>query len=70
VNVPEIQAVYNEIGESGPEAWPPPLPEDMPDERADIEGSGLFEDVKVRRYPWEVVYTLDPSRRACQAPGR
>ena len=31
----------------------------MPDERSDIEGSGLFEDVQVRRYVWEVLYTAE-----------
>ena len=28
----------------------------MPDQRAEIECSGLFEDVQLRRYVWEVSY--------------
>lgn len=52
----EIQAVYDEIGESHPDGWPPPEPED---DRAEIEASGLFGDVQVRRYLWELQYTAD-----------
>jgi hypothetical protein len=55
----EIQAVYDAIGEGWPQAWPPPPPEDMPDEKADIESSGLFENVHVRRYLWDALYTAD-----------
>jgi hypothetical protein len=52
----------------------------MPDRAAEIEASGLFEDVDVRRYVWETCYTaegyiallntfsghiaMDPSKRA------
>lgn len=52
----EIQTVYDEINESYRGAWPPP-PE--PDQRAEIEASGLFGDVAVRRYLWELQYTAD-----------
>ena len=55
----DIQAVYDEIGEARDEAWPPPPPDDLPDEKAEIESTGLFEDVQVRRYLWEVLYTAD-----------
>jgi len=54
----EIQGRYDAIGE-GPGKWPPPLPEEIPDERQAIEESGLFADVRVRRYLWTVDYTAD-----------
>jgi hypothetical protein len=41
------------------EDGPPPRPEDVPDLSDEILGSGLFDDVVVRRYPWDVVYTAD-----------
>ena len=55
----EIQAVYDGIGEGREGEWPPPLPEQIPDEAAEIEASGLFEDVRVRRYLWEALYRAD-----------
>jgi len=54
----DIQRCYDEIGE-GFGTWPPPTPEEIPDERQAIEGSGMFEDVHVRRYLWTVDYTSD-----------
>lgn len=54
-----IQAVYDEIGESRPGEWPPPLPDAMPNEAAEIEASGHFGDVVTRRYLWEVQYTAE-----------
>jgi SAM-dependent methyltransferase len=55
----EIQEVYDEIGESRPGDWPPPRPEEVPDQAAEIEASGLFDRVQVRRYVWEHAYTAD-----------
>ncbi|MFL6034372.1 MAG: class I SAM-dependent methyltransferase [Gaiellaceae bacterium] len=55
----EIQAVYDEIGESHEGEWPPPPPEDVADDADEIEGSALFEDVRVRRYVWARRYTAD-----------
>jgi SAM-dependent methyltransferase len=55
----EIQEVYDEIGESYGEAWPPPPPESVADDVGEIEASGLFDDVRVRRYLWERRYTAD-----------
>jgi SAM-dependent methyltransferase len=55
----EIQEVYDAIGESYGDAWPPPPPEQVPDSSAEIEASGLFADVRVRRYLWERQYTAD-----------
>jgi SAM-dependent methyltransferase len=53
----EIQQVYGAIDESAEGAWPPPPPEQARDSSAEIEASGLFEDVRVRRYVWEHEYT-------------
>lgn len=55
----EIQDVYDEIDESYPGEWPPPPPDQVSDDRAEIEASGLFEDVGVRRYVWATTYTAD-----------
>jgi SAM-dependent methyltransferase len=55
----EIQDVYDAIGESHPGEWPPPLPEEVVDDADEIKGSGLFENIQVRRYVWETLYTAD-----------
>jgi SAM-dependent methyltransferase len=55
----EIQAVYDAIGESREGEWPPMPPEQISDEATEIEATGLFENVKVRRYVWEVVYAAE-----------
>ena len=55
----EIQDVYDEIGESHDDEWPPPPPEEVADDAAAVEASGLFADVRVRRYVWERWYTAD-----------
>ena len=55
----EIQEVYDEIGESHEGEWPPPRPEHVADDADEIEASGLFEDVHVRRYVWARHYTAD-----------
>ena len=55
----EIQEVYDEIGESWTGMWPPAEPQEVADARAEIEASGLFTDVRVRRYVWETMYTAD-----------
>jgi len=52
----EIQAVYDEIGESHEGEWPPVPPDKIPDQAAEIEASGLFEAVQVRRYLWQHRY--------------
>jgi SAM-dependent methyltransferase len=54
----EIQQVYEAIGENREEEeWPPPLPEQVPDQSAEIEASGRFGDAHVRRFLWEQRYT-------------
>jgi SAM-dependent methyltransferase len=55
----EIQEVYDAIGESNPGEWPPPRPDEVEDDSAEIEATGLFEDIEVRRYVWETSYTSD-----------
>lgn len=55
----EIQEVYDAIGESWEGEWPPPPPEQIPDDKREIEVSGLFEDVNVKRYVWETSYTAE-----------
>ena len=55
----EIQPVYDEIGEgrAADATWP--RPGDLPDDGADIEASGLFDDVQVRQYDWEIRYDAE-----------
>jgi SAM-dependent methyltransferase len=53
-----IQGCYNAIGE-GVERWPPARPNDVTDESADIERSGLFGEVRVRRYLSAIEYTAN-----------
>jgi SAM-dependent methyltransferase len=55
----EIQAVYDEIGEGVPPDTICSRPGEVPDSRADIEASGLFGDVVVRQFDWEVSYDAD-----------
>jgi SAM-dependent methyltransferase len=55
----EIQEVYDAIGESHPGAWPPPPPAQIPDQATEIEASGLFEEIQVRRYLWEKHYRAE-----------
>jgi SAM-dependent methyltransferase len=55
----EIQEVYDAIGESHAGAWPPPPPEQLPDDTAEIEATGLFDSVSVRRYVWEITYSAE-----------
>jgi SAM-dependent methyltransferase len=53
----EIQDIYDEIGEGLPPGATRRRPGELPDERAGIEASGLFEVIAVRQYGWERVYT-------------
>jgi SAM-dependent methyltransferase len=55
----EIQEVYDAIGESHAGDWPPPPPDEVTDNSAEIEASGLFAEIEVRRYVWETSYTSD-----------
>ncbi len=53
----EIQDIYDEIGEGMPPGTVLPRPGELPEERAEIEGSGLFTVVAIRHYDWETSYT-------------
>jgi len=55
----EIQDVYEEIGEGVPEGTNSPRPGGLLEDRAEIEQSGLFENVVVRQFDWEVSYNAE-----------
>jgi len=55
----EIQAVYDELDDSCQGDWPPPTPDEVSDDSAEIEASGLFDVVDVRRYVWAIDYDAD-----------
>ena len=55
----EIQDVYDEIGEGQAEGARRPRPADLPDSRAEIEQSGLFGDVAIRRFDWAISYDAE-----------
>ncbi len=55
----DIQAVYDEIGEGVPPGTPEYQPGGLPDDRAEIEGSGLFEDTAIRHFDWELRYDAE-----------
>jgi len=52
----EIQDVYEEIGEGMPANATLLRPGGIPDSRAEIDRSGLFEDVVIRHFDWEISY--------------
>jgi SAM-dependent methyltransferase len=54
----EIQKCYEAIGEPHLE-WPPPRPDQEPDRSEEIERTGLFEVVGVKRHVWPVDYSAD-----------
>ena len=53
----DVQADY--VAVTGADDTPPPRPEELGDLRDEIEASGLFEPVAVRRFVWDVEYTAD-----------
>jgi hypothetical protein len=55
----EIQGIYDEIGEGLPAGYVLPLPQELDDQRTDIEASGLFDIVEMRQYDWEVTYQAE-----------
>jgi SAM-dependent methyltransferase len=55
----DIQHVYDEIGESLPPGTAFPRPGELSDSRAEIEASGLFGEVRVRHFDWEVTYDAE-----------
>jgi SAM-dependent methyltransferase len=52
----ELQDVYDEISEGLPVDVPWPRPGELPDQAAEIENSGLFDQVQVRHFDWEISY--------------
>ena len=54
----QIQRCYQAIGEARGE-WPPPVPEEICDEREEIEQSGYFQNVRVTRCIWVEEFTAD-----------
>ena len=55
----ELQDVYDEIGEGMPPGSGFRAPETLPDSAAEIEATGLFTGVTVRRFDWEIRYTAE-----------
>lgn len=55
----EIQDVYDEINEGMPPGSGFARPDELPDSTAEIEASGLFTGVAVRRFDWEIRYTAE-----------
>ncbi len=52
----QIQRYYESIGEHA-ERWP--APDEVPDLRGEMEQSGLFSPVEIRRYVWTVDYSAE-----------
>lgn len=52
----EVQEDYAAVGEAGP---PPPQPSEVNDISEEIDASGRFGPVAVRRHVWEVAYSAD-----------
>ena len=53
-----VQADYEAVTPEG-DNRPPPPPQDVGDLSGDIDASGFFENVAVRRHLWDVEYTAD-----------
>jgi SAM-dependent methyltransferase len=54
----DVQEDYDAVVPS-PDNRPPPPTEQIGDLRAQFEETGLFRDIEVRRYRWDVEYTAD-----------
>jgi SAM-dependent methyltransferase len=55
----ELQEVYDEISESLPPGTTPPRPQELDDDREEIEASGLFEVIDITQYDWETTYDAE-----------
>jgi hypothetical protein len=53
----EVDQEYVEL--LSDDSGPPPHPDAVPDLGKEIQRSGYFENIAVRRYLWDVVYTAD-----------
>jgi len=54
----EVQEDYDAVVPS-PDNRPPPYEHEVGDLRAQMEETGLFAEIDVRRYRWDVQYTAD-----------
>lgn len=55
----QIQDVYDEIGEGLPPGATPVRPGEQPDDRDDIERSGLFRTAVIQHFDWQISYDAD-----------
>jgi SAM-dependent methyltransferase len=55
----QLQHIYDQIGEGLPDDAVSPRPGELPDDRDEIERTGLFDAVAVRQFDWEVSYDAD-----------
>lgn len=55
----EIQEIYNEIGEVLPPDAVLPRPGELPDQRGEIEASGLFDVVDISQVDWVIDYDAE-----------
>jgi SAM-dependent methyltransferase len=55
----EIQHVYDSIGAGVPDGYAFAKPDTLESQEAEIAASGLFRDITVRRFDWEIRYTAD-----------
>ena len=55
----DIQEIYDEIGEGLPPDAGVPRPGQLPEQRSEVEASGLFEVVDVAQFDWEISYDAD-----------
>ena len=55
----EIQDVYDEIGSGRPDGHAFATPETLATDEAEVAASGVFTDVVIRRFDWEVRYTAE-----------
>ena len=53
----DLQDVYDEIGAGRAAAWP--RPRELPDARAEILASGLFDRISVTQFDWELRYDAE-----------
>lgn len=55
----QLQPVYDEIGEALADDHRQLRPQELPDQRVEIEASGLFRVVDVSQFDWEVTYDAE-----------
>lgn len=55
----ELRPVYDELGEGAADGPARLRPGELPDARDELTRTGLFGDVAVRHYDWEVLYDAD-----------